>query len=39
MSVMKNQLKNAKSQFEQAKIPPENPKTQFAIEIENAKTR
>ena len=28
-------IKNAKSQFEQAKIPPENPKTQF----ENAKTQ
>ena len=29
MSVMKNQLKNAKSQFVHAKIPSENPKTQF----------
>ena len=31
----KTNSKNAKSQFEQAKIPPENPKTQF----ENAKTQ
>ena len=29
MSVMKNQFKNAKSQFVHAKIPSENPKTQF----------
>ena len=31
----KTNSKNAKSQFEQAKVPPENPKTQF----ENAKTQ
>ena len=31
----KTSLQNAKSQFEQAKIPPENPKTQF----ENAKAQ
>ena len=35
MSVMKTNSKNAKSQFQLAKIPPENPKTQ----LENAKTQ